>query len=754
MLVHPIERIGKHHGEAAAAVPAGATVRDLPVLPCFRLAGGVTLVALEAQAWPGGCLPEGVALEDLKVTAAGMARSGPASRVRLPRRDGGERVVAVMAIDPDAAVFCCDGKGRHLARVAPRGERPADPGLLAAGLDAVGCQRLIRQALDAWPRLFRLGKDAGYARFCRRLLRLLVPDMCAAMPEAVVNRQFVLAGMPLDSRIGDVADVVVVGANGVVRAPCRPLQLRKGPAFLLLQRDAIDAESLIVVFGAAGHAVFQLPAMPQKPLLDWLGARRQLAAQMRAFLARAFADMPDEDGSGAALRRELDLFSPPAVRNLLARNTPVNAAVELLVADGAGGIFIRGWLRDPHQLVAGAELQAGGSAPLPLDPVWLRFPRPDIDKLYKARPAAFGFVAHLGQLLEPAGEAILRLHLSSGGIIELAARFAAGHPAELRDAVLGGVPPEQLTTDAIARIVAPAAVPLHRQHLARRQAPEIVQFGEPVAAPRFSLIVPLYRNLDYLRFQLGAFATDPAMRRAELIFVLDSPEQRADLVHFLSGLHQLYGLPMTIAVMSGNFGYAAANNAGAALARGDVLVLLNSDVVPEAPGWMQRQAAPLRRKNVVATGARLLFDDQSLQHAGMRFARDAGGHWLNLHYHKGAPRDFAPALKARKVPAVTGAALMVRREAFLAVGGFTEDYIIGDYEDSDLCLKLRQAGGEICYCPDAVLYHFERKSINRHAGYQRSVAGLYNRWLAAQRWDGAMADLMTRFERRGKRPAA
>ncbi|MFN3462218.1 MAG: glycosyltransferase family 2 protein, partial [Oceanibaculum sp.] len=547
----------------------------------------------------------------------------------------------------------------------------------------------------------------------------------------MVNRHFALAGIPLPAGFGDAADVAVVSGSGLARSPCRPLQPSKGPALLLLERTAVEAEATIVVFAAASHAVFRLPAQPRLPLLDWLRSRRQVAAQMRAYLSRAFTEMPDEDGSGAALLRELDLFSPPSARNLLARNIPVNAAVELLVADGAGGIFIRGWLRDPHQLVTGAELQIGGSEPQPLDATWLRFPRPDIDRLYKARAAAFGFVAHLADLPEAKGQAVLRLHLGSGGSIDLTARFTAGHPSELRDAVLGGVPPERLTTEAIARIVAPAAVPLHRQHLARRLPPEIVQLGDPVPDPRFSVIVPLYRNLDYLRFQLGAFATDPAMRRAELIFVLDSPEQRADLVHFLSGLNQLYGLPMSIAVMSENFGYAAANNAGAALARGDILIMLNSDVVPEAPGWMRRLAAPLRRREVVATGARLLFDDQSLQHAGMRFARDAGGHWLNLHYHKGAPRDFAPALKARKVPAVTGAALLVRRDAFLAVGGFTEDYIIGDYEDSDLCLKLRRAGGEIRYCPDAVLYHFERKSINRHAGYQRSVAGLYNRWLAA-----------------------
>ena len=63
------------------------------------------------------------------------------------------------------------------------------------------------------------------------------------------------------------------------------------------------------------------------------------------------------------------------------------------------------------------------------------------------------------------------------------------------------------------------------------------------------------------------------------------------------------------------------------------------------------------------------------------------------------------------MPGVTGAALLVRRAAFLAVGGFSTDYIIGDFEDSDLCLALRAAGHEIGYEPAAELFHFERQSI-------------------------------------------
>ena len=144
-----------------------------------------------------------------------------------------------------------------------------------------------------------------------------------------------------------------------------------------------------------------------------------------------------------------------------------------------------------------------------------------------------------------------------------------------------------------------------------------------------------------------------------------------------------------------------------------------------------------------AVGPKLLFEDDSLQHAGLFFGRDLKGQWLNQHYFKGLPRDFAPANVARSVPGVTGAAMLIRRAVYERLGGFTEDYIIGDYEDSDLCLKIRNAGHDIHYVPAAELYHLERKSIERHAGYMRGVVSQYNQWLHAGRWDGLMQEIMS-----------
>jgi GT2 family glycosyltransferase len=193
--------------------------------------------------------------------------------------------------------------------------------------------------------------------------------------------------------------------------------------------------------------------------------------------------------------------------------------------------------------------------------------------------------------------------------------------------------------------------------------------------------------------------------------------------------------------MPANYGFGAACNAGAALAVGH-LMLLNSDVLPVTAGWLGRLAAALETSSRIgAVGPKLLYYGDSLQHAGVYFAQDNGGNWRNMHFYKGYPRDYPEANQARSVPGVTGAAILVRRHAFERIGGFTEDYIIADYEDSDLCFKLRAEGFDIWYAPAAELYHFERQSLPFNHAYWRSSASEYNRVLHARLWRHTMAEL-------------
>jgi GT2 family glycosyltransferase len=175
--------------------------------------------------------------------------------------------------------------------------------------------------------------------------------------------------------------------------------------------------------------------------------------------------------------------------------------------------------------------------------------------------------------------------------------------------------------------------------------------------------------------------------------------------------------------------------------------MLNSDVIPIAPGWLETLTSRMEENPAIAAcGPKLLFEDGSIQHAGLYFAVNHFGRCLNHHFYKGMPRDYAPATVERLVPAVTGACLLVRTDAFNEVEGFSTDYVIGDYEDSDLCLKLRAAGHEIAYVPDAELYHLERQSIRHHDDYMRGCADRYNAWLHSARWAQTIRGLNTPAE--------
>jgi GT2 family glycosyltransferase len=313
-----------------------------------------------------------------------------------------------------------------------------------------------------------------------------------------------------------------------------------------------------------------------------------------------------------------------------------------------------------------------------------------------------------------------------------------------RNHLLRAVPPQHAVDRAFRTILAPSLQNVERRLGKTIEVSHTKDYGIPKGAPLVSIVVPLYRVLDFLRFQLSGMATDPWLAdNAEIIYVLDSPEIQDETEHLLGGLHLLHGLAMKFVVMNRNGGYARACNAGARFARGAILVMLNSDVVPSAPGWLQVLSRPLlERPHLGAIGPKLIFEDGSLQHAGLYFGRDQRGIWLNHHFHKGMPRDYAPAQHAREVPGVTGACLVTRRDTYESVGGYTEDYVIGDYEDSDLCLKIRRLGLQIVYEPAACLYHFERRSIRRSEDYMRGVASQYNSWLHTQRWEDDITELM------------
>lgn len=717
-------------GPATDTVWSGAGAEHRVV----RLAGDLVLLEVACGAMPAS----GVA----QLTVEGRAVPPPTACVTLGAAGSARLFFAARDADgllqPGAACRMARG-GRPVADFL----LDADSGIAGLLGDRAAEERaaLLRFLVLTCAPLLGASAAPDFAAACHALAAGLVPDAPArqAVPlcrSGATLSLFQVPAAPAGAwRLLSRGGIRRIGAavDGVLVLPGRPAD----PDALLLPPDA---------------KVAPLPIARPRPRLPPLRDLLALAMRGRAD-RRILAALAAEGGRWTDLLREVQLLAPARPHRETDPVAPVGGAIELALADGAGGLFLSGWLRDPLDLVAGLELRSPFSRQ-PVPPTALhRVLRPDLAEglaraAFGAGAVAPGFLAHLPDADHPAvAQWRLALRLSSGEAIELTAPPARLAPAAARDRILRAIHPRALRPEILERCIAPAAWRLHRAAMARRGQAEVIDIGTLPRRPRVSLVVPLWRNLGFLRFQIAAFARDPALRaQAEIVFVLDSPEQRGEVEHLLRGMAALHQVGLRLVVMAENGGYASASNAGAAASSAPVVGFLNSDVLPAAPGWLAALLGRLKAdRRLAAVGPKLLFDDGAIQHAGLLFRRGLDGQWLNDHYFKGFPRHYAQACVARRVPCVTGAALFVRRAAFEAVGGFRTDYIIGDFEDSDLCLALRAAGHEIGYEPAAEFFHFERQSIGSHAGHAKSLAGACNRLLHHQRWDGAIAALMARF---------
>ncbi|WP_454061345.1 glycosyltransferase [Candidatus Nitrospira salsa] len=175
---------------------------------------------------------------------------------------------------------------------------------------------------------------------------------------------------------------------------------------------------------------------------------------------------------------------------------------------------------------------------------------------------------------------------------------------------------------------------------------------------------------------------------------------------------------------SENLGFAKGCNQGARASRGRYVVFLNNDTIPQ-PGWLQALVKEASAHSDVAiVGSKLLYPDNTVQHAGIVFNRKSGlpGHWAN-----GVKKDSPLVSQRKQFKAVTAACMLVKREVFECVNGFDEAYMNG-YEDVDFCLKVEQQNQKIIYQPESCLYHLESQTHGRqdHMGQNRDL--FLSRW--------------------------
>lgn len=352
-----------------------------------------------------------------------------------------------------------------------------------------------------------------------------------------------------------------------------------------------------------------------------------------------------------------------------------------------------------------------------------------------------GFVLHI----QPTGP-ITRIKLkalTSEGVhvlADIACSRQSAEPVDFSRWLFGiGVPDGMLTehTESVDAPILDALIA--RARAVQADLPVVSrQLGQVQRQPRVSIIVPLYGRTDFVESQMLEWARDPwVQEHAELIYVIDDPALADAFRVHAEELYRLYAVPFRWIWGSANRGYSAANNLGAGIANGEYLLFLNSDVFPQQPGWLSEMVQVLdKRADIGALAPRLTFAEGGIQHAGMRFSWLADFDvWINQHPNIGLDTALDPAKELTIVPAVTGACLLVRRTDFDAVGGWDTGYLIGDFEDSDLCLKLRSAGLSIGYLPQVQLTHLERQSMTAiGSGDYRMRVTLWNALRHQRRW--------------------
>ena len=229
--------------------------------------------------------------------------------------------------------------------------------------------------------------------------------------------------------------------------------------------------------------------------------------------------------------------------------------------------------------------------------------------------------------------------------------------------------------------------------------------------PKVSILIPNREHLADLQQCLDSIFERTSYPNYEIVIV-----ENGSMSHEIFAYYEQITKDhanVRVVTWPGDFNYSAINNYGAQYCTGDYLLLLNNDTTVISTEWIQEMLMYAQRKDVGAVGAKLLYPDNTIQHAGV------GLGLLSLagHYYRHVSKDhvgyFGRLLYAQDVTAVTGACVLLDREVWDLVGGFDETLAV-DFSDIDLCLRLRKAGHLIVWTPFAELYHHESKTRTSH----------------------------------------
>ncbi|MBV7266331.1 glycosyltransferase family 2 protein [Erythrobacter ani] len=254
----------------------------------------------------------------------------------------------------------------------------------------------------------------------------------------------------------------------------------------------------------------------------------------------------------------------------------------------------------------------------------------------------------------------------------------------------------------------------------------------PATHPLVSIIVATRDRVELLKPCVDGVLNDTDYSEIEVIIV-DNDSRDSETLEYMESAARDHRV--RVVRWPHPFNYSAINNFGATFASGEYFCLLNNDIEIVEPQWLTELLREASRPGVGAVGARLLYPDRSIQHAGVAIGiGNAAGH-AHRGLIEGDPGYYAQALVARGASAVTAACLLLAKEHFDAVGGLDEEHLAVAYNDVDLCLKLRERGLQNIYTPAATLIHHESKSRGQDYAPENLERFLKELECFQQRWN-------------------
>ena len=249
--------------------------------------------------------------------------------------------------------------------------------------------------------------------------------------------------------------------------------------------------------------------------------------------------------------------------------------------------------------------------------------------------------------------------------------------------------------------------------------------------PHVSIIICTRDRIDLLRPCIESVLEKTSYKNYDIL-VVDNNSREQSTHEFLDECRN--NPRLRVIKDEGEFNFSALNNRAASQASGDVLCFLNNDTVVISSEWLEEMVSHAMREEIGAVGAKLLFPDGRIQHAGIVLGM--GG--IAGHVFAGLPGDsdgyMGRAQLIQNYTAITGACMVMRKSVFVEVGGFNETELKISFNDIDLCLRIHSAGYRNLWTPYALLYHHQSASRGQDVTpSQQELAAteadyFHNRW--------------------------